>query len=822
MNPHRILLSFFAITVSLSAWAAEPYLYRYKVDSNMWQGKPLPLPDESKDIIYLGTGAKWAASKNSIEAAQYMRKRFPNTQFVVSAVWFPAPQIPEYLRKLHGLGAFYQYQKAPPQDRKTYALHGTLPENWRGDKLTWGNAVLATSIQHQAIMAFKIDNAAKLGVNNFKQVDFVWPWTGRWGYDKPSVNAFRLDLRSGDPGLNIITSDGKTRIIHFWDYFEAYRGVRFTPADLGLKSWEDFYPTTEINAASPAAPVQTKRNLTVFLVLYHYEYLKQAQRLGQQAKAVNGIHQTTVNPEDFANGVDNIYLMKLADFGTVFFEYFGSPVNARAAFYHMPTYRRAANSCGKKIGLIKELGQGGHGKPHKSPIIEFIHNYDLTSNGFDQYHNEWTEGRFAQMASTDDKEKYRHNRLLVFLGGAYGYKQARNDKSFRPQAPVVSVTLRSVNHYMDAWMWDVKSMDSFARYLADEHIDMEETFPGQLPEILKTVNSLFYTPIYTRKVDFKPVKDWLDAGGKTLVTHSFIPYSVDNGINYLLNKKRIKSVVIPPMINNLMKFPNGKGDTVIYRGEDKTYADFLALKSNVPFQKQYLIDDSFKSLQVVDSPVSGKISFDGKIIDNEPITIPQYWKWNDPKAKVLAKIGNLPLISVLKISKENRIIYLHCRLSVLPEPLRKQLTPLLSNYLKLPRVAQPSYDKPAFVHAYKLGKTNVNAVVLWDKKALAKFGLFAGYRQTGKWKTIHFGYRTPGANGSCRYNIGKPGEYQIYWMISGREKAIESTDGFIDLSLDNCLADICFIGVPGSDWDTKVKQLKKQRQMLFEDLSFKL
>ena len=60
--------------------------------------------------------------------------------------------------------------------------------------------------------------------------------------------------------------------------------------------------------------------------------------------------------------------MRLADFGTPFLEYFGSPVNTEGGFYHLGAYRRAADRAGKALGVIHELGQGGHGKPSVTPL----------------------------------------------------------------------------------------------------------------------------------------------------------------------------------------------------------------------------------------------------------------------------------------------------------------------------------------------------------------------------------------------------------------------------------------------------------------------
>ena len=57
-----------------------------------------------------------------------------------------------------------------------------------------------------------------------------------------------------DEGLEMDFETGAPRrTIHFHDYFEELYGRRFQPRDLGLNSWEEFFPVTERAAAAPTA-----------------------------------------------------------------------------------------------------------------------------------------------------------------------------------------------------------------------------------------------------------------------------------------------------------------------------------------------------------------------------------------------------------------------------------------------------------------------------------------------------------------------------------------------------------------------------------------
>jgi hypothetical protein len=112
-------------------------------------------------------------------------------------------------------------------------------------------------------------------------------------------------------------------VIHFPEYYEYYHCFRPKPADLGLKNWSAYTPVSEQQAASGGD--FEKRNLGAFILLYHYEWLRQAQRFGRRAKAHGGTHSYTLNPEDLGNGGDYVFLTFLADAGTPYIEYFGGP-----------------------------------------------------------------------------------------------------------------------------------------------------------------------------------------------------------------------------------------------------------------------------------------------------------------------------------------------------------------------------------------------------------------------------------------------------------------------------------------------------------------
>jgi hypothetical protein len=565
-----------------------------------------------------------------------------------------------------------------------------------------------------------------------------------------------------------------------------------------------------MTAAQPDASLETKRNMAVFLALYHYEHLRQCQRFGRAAHAVGGIHQATFNPEDFANGCDYVYVLKMHYFDTPFIEYFGAPVNTEGCYYHLGTYRRAADAAGKALGVIHEMGQGGHGDPSVSPLTQFVQTYDVVSMGFDQYHNEWAEAPATMMF--DPAEEYHNTRWRTYLGGAYGYKQARNDKSFRSKPPVLSVSLRSVNHYMDAWNWDIKLMDSFCRWFSPIFVDAEETYPGELDALLPETEYLFYTAPYTKKSDFAKISNWMAQGGKTLVTHSYIPYTVDDGIEYQLDAARISKAEIPQLIKDYMQFPGG-ADTVIYRGENYSYADFLAEDIRSPFQTELTIAPEFAALTLDNNGIAGEAVAGDTVLGN--VDVPQYWNWTPEGAEVLATVNGKPLVSRLQSADGSVIVYLHVRLNLLEDSMKQAVTTLIADTLDLPRLAKPT-DKTALLHAYKLPEDGVTAAILWDKKALEARGYYAGYRPANEWSVDNrYNYNMPGADGAVRYIVPAPGDYRVYQFVAGKESVVTADEDLtITLALDNQLCDLFYVAPDTAQWQEKLEEIKAKRDVV--------
>jgi len=764
----------------------------------LWQGPMPPIPRNGQDTLCLGAGAYWLLSDNGIKLAQDIRRRFPRAELLFSGVssYGSLPlRTPTYVRRLWEHQVHFELQKAGLY-LPLLEANNCLPVNWQGktQPVVRQNNVLATSQVAQDDLKAQIDNAALLGVNIFKSVDYAWPYQwGRWGYDKPTVNTFRRDLAGLDEGIEILVAPQQTRTIHFWDYFERYRGLRLKPSDIGINDWKEYFPETEQHAVAGGLP--QKRNLAIFNALCAYEWLKQGQRFGRWAQNHGGQHNITANPEDIGDSADHLYLPRIASFGTLYFEYFGSPVCSEGAYYHVPTYRRAADQVGREIGVISELGQGGHGLHYKDQTMEFIHIYDLISAGFSKYHNEWL-GECSYDTMVNPANVYHYSRYMSWLNGAHAYLLARRDHTARRPVSVFSVSLRSVVHYQTSWLWNKGNHDSFLTALADRHVDLEDVEPQELADLGKQADVIFYTPRYTPANTLPKLQQWMEKNGHTLITHSYVPGSIDQGAVFELND-RIKAV------------------NYIGEGKGKTYEENYGAAPGRT-ETETPIHASFSSLTVDRTPVSGRVTgepgpFADAVKDLLPQSIPATWRWNTVGLKLLLKIGDKPLLSEKILASGGRIIYLHAKLSSLSPELTNAITNALVKYLELRRNAIRDQNNPALVHSYNFDLGRVS--VLYDRHALEKFGFAAGYAPY--LKNQPFPFAQPGADAACRLLVDKPGLYEVLYLMSGRTETVNTAaDNSIPLQLQGTLGDVIYTAPVSPAWSKRIGELLAERNKL--------
>ena len=116
-------------------------------EESRWRGEALPLPDPARDIMLFGSNVEWfMADGNGLGMIDEVRRLFPDTQFVLSAVFFPPKELPEFLKQVYARGAFFQSQKAPVLDADALKTAGPHPLGDQGKEVHTENWVIATTV----------------------------------------------------------------------------------------------------------------------------------------------------------------------------------------------------------------------------------------------------------------------------------------------------------------------------------------------------------------------------------------------------------------------------------------------------------------------------------------------------------------------------------------------------------------------------------------------------------------------------------------------------------------------------------------------------
>ncbi len=492
------------------------------------------LPKRNK--LQIGYGNNWSIlydAKHLPEIGRLMKQYLPEYDIVLSCAQTPEPELATVLPKLPE-NIFYQFQKA--QHGIQYPmLYDALPRDWRGNPQTGRfNSIVATHPLIRRALKNQMDYAATLGVNNFLSYDYVWPYLGgRWGYDKATVAAFREDLKEEDEGLEMDFETGAPRrTIHFHDYFEELYGRRFHPRDLGLNSWEEFFPVTEQAAAAPAATPATQRNFTFFLVLCHYEWLRQAQRFNRWAQLHGGItYDYVLNGEGWVNGNDYIGLLRLAGTGIVAPEFFmHTPENLETIYRGLSRYIRAGQRLGKPLGACFEVSLGGSGHPYWDLRTGYLVAYSIAALGVAPLHHDF-QGRWKRNNPLD---KTTFN---LMMAQARAFRQANLDQAEKvPGNDVLHVTLRSVGRRIDGLLSNSRILRltsqqaSWVPTLIDHEIRFEQTDPSELSLLLDSARVVFLSSPVTTARCAAQLEQWLARGDKGLLLHTTLPFRNDEGI----------------------------------------------------------------------------------------------------------------------------------------------------------------------------------------------------------------------------------------------------------------------------------------------------
>lgn len=362
-----------------------------------------------------------------------------------------------------------------------------------------------------------IGEIAKEGFSEFLLIDYVWPWDARLGYGANTVSAFRGYLNGMDDGMALADGKGGYTTFRFWDYVKLYTDVAFSPADLGLSSWNEYTPVAE-NTGS--------KNYFLFNALYHYAHVKYLQKCGDYALSQGIFVQPTLNPESMNNAVDNYVMARLRGVGKLGYEYFGNPILNNAWYHTMRYFTSILKKYGHQMSCIGEINGGGHGPTRYCWDVAYAHYYDMTSSTKPvDYNVQYLE---ADWSATPKTDSYQFPRYAHWACGAYGFLQSHSENPvLQPARNMVVVSSRPILESSGGFADDLSGL---SKILDELHYPFDASGKEEFGSYAKDAKVLVYCPGESSPMHLKAVTDWLNSSsGRVLVTHSYVPFKMSGG-----------------------------------------------------------------------------------------------------------------------------------------------------------------------------------------------------------------------------------------------------------------------------------------------------
>jgi len=676
--------------------------------------------------VYMGLGMNWFVSAAGQEFVARAREQVPNLGVACMASgWRPGDQA--VIAAARQAGIDVRTQNAGAEGMRGLitraAAWGTAPSGQsRNTTPGFENGMHGVSYCHPATReAVRRLMAGQRGVGilDYEQVDYVWPWFGGpWGYGEWDTAAFRTDLDGLDEGLRLANGPR----CRFWDYLLAYGTERLLPAALGLTAWDQF----QARAPDGLPAEQAARWQFVFTALTHYEWLKFAQAMGAEARSWGGAFMATMNPEDVSNGGDYLFWNRLEDTGTAYYECFGNPAQSASWRYGLPYLRDVATQAGKRLGVIFEVGVGGHGKPYLDPQVAYCWAYDVVAAGqFDDLQNEWLgEGDWAQ-----SQEGYHRDRLDAWLATAQAFNQAKADGAQLTRPRVLAIHHRCVVHAVGSQPSYLLTRGA----LAGMNLDYTAADLALASAQWEDYGVMVYTPWESSARHLQALPAWLDAKpGRLLITHGAVPTRVADGRGYLPSA-------------DVGSAAGGQGLGL------GTISTAPALVGQVTAAEGWTA---------------------GAVTAGTPVSLPGA-AFACSAGTVLARVGEQPLVTQATRPNGSRVIYLNYAAG--QAETRDLDRQLLRAALATAGVVPVTPTPGVYCHAYKAGPGTV--VLLWSLGACERFRF--EYRGDIEQR---LSYRDPATDLAVR--IAAPtGPCRVFDWLEQQEHVVAAPDGILTLTL---------------------------------------
>ena len=657
------------------------------------------------------------------------------------------------------------------------------PATWesRAHRFPWPHHGLDYTRGDEVMVAMKdmIDRAAKLGITEILDIDLIWPWNGRWGYGPEQVEAYRRDLLGTDEGIVLEMVPGTYERLKFHDYLKLFTDVEFTPEMLGIEDFSDYSPVTEAQASNGDDKART--NLFLFVGLYHYELLKFVQRVALYAEKAGIDYIAGSNPEDIANGQDIYLISRLKGVAKYGYEFFGSPAGAQAWYHNLRFYSDNLKRRGKELYIIGEIAPGGHGASIFDHTAAYALYYDVTSAGkMMDYNMQYLEGHAWNGRNSPDpyhQERYQH-----WAGGARGFLQSHRESGRLPAPkPVAVIASRGILEHQSGLSNGLGQVNNLALLLDQLHYPFDLAGKEALSDgFADQAEILVYCPSQSSPMHFREIERWLLARpGRTLVTHSKVPFSLFRG-----------GFDIKRDLENLNWRP------------DQSYESY----SDIPVSKTGGTLFAFSGVRTAELRLPGIPAGNRTLYEAGNFT---------PLLK--DENGNV-LISERKWKNDSRVIYINSEIPSVPDALSRCLVDRAMRFAGASPEAQA--DPGLSIHRY--GFPAGSSVVIWDMEILKAQDAAKSIRiGTKDWTVGENGELvelSPGESVRRLFRRVKlparevklpvsPGEYRVYDFYNDEESLQTVPEGGMLELVFNGSVDIFYFGPAG---DSKFRELLEQ------------
>lgn len=401
-----------------------------------------------------------------------------------------------------------------------------------GDFGQWNHGNDYLHPQYAEAFQWAIRQAAGVKMDEIQLIDHrITKMNGDLAHSETDRAVYRELLKGNDGGVVFKKLDGTVETVTFWEYFRRFNGFVYTPADLGLDSWDAYTPLTAAKVNSNAASDYDRINYYIFIHLTKYALLESTQQFGQYA-VQQGIRLSIVpNGEGFDNGIDPIGLYQLADVPVVAWEFFRSPLQVKDLYMESAYIQESIALYDKNLRLVSETGHNGTGEPYYAPELAYVTHYDASlSLGAKSLENDWMDDSFSYVAL--DREhypaKFARTLDLYEKGTAFNHAFADQASVNRAYQDQVVVLRRPGGNF-------VRTEEPYQLYNAVRALNVPahavkyeefEHFSGSAKVLVNDYSA--------QPHDLKErLVDWIDeTPGRSLVLHGFGPGTLMGGTNY--------------------------------------------------------------------------------------------------------------------------------------------------------------------------------------------------------------------------------------------------------------------------------------------------